>query len=107
MERKFYKHLESIVDEDDIIDELMEKWNEMIDEPSYHNLRALLKKRLNIENDSEIDENVKLKSCYWAEKCECITKIIFIFMLLIVIMDKCGMRKTWMIILDLNSIDMN
>ena len=45
MQRKFYKNLESIVDEDDIIDELMEKWNEMIDEPSYHNLRELLKKR--------------------------------------------------------------
>ena len=63
MQRKFYKHLESIVDEDDIIDEAMEKWNRMIDEPSYHDLRALLKKRLNIENDSEIDVNVKLKSC--------------------------------------------
>ena len=33
MQRKFYKNLESIVDEDNIIDELMEKWNEMIDEP--------------------------------------------------------------------------
>jgi uncharacterized protein YoxC len=74
MYRKFYKHLESIVDEDDIIDELMEKWNRMIDEPSYHDLRALLKKRLNIENDSEIDENVKLNTCYWADKCECITE---------------------------------
>lgn len=74
MQRKFYKNLESIVDEDDIIDELMEKWNEMIDEPSYHDLRALLKKRLNIENNNEIDENVKLKSCYWADKCDCITK---------------------------------
>ena len=37
----------------------------MIDEPSYHDLRALLKKRLNVEHDNEIDENVKLKSCYW------------------------------------------
>ena len=73
MQRKFYKHLESIVDEDDIIDELMEKWNGMIDEPSYHDLRALLKKRLNVEHDNEIDENVKLKSCYWADKCDCIT----------------------------------
>jgi hypothetical protein len=74
MQRKFYKHLESIIDEDDIIDELMEKWNRMIDEPSYHDLRALLKKRLNVEHDNEIDENVKLKSCYWADKCDCITK---------------------------------
>jgi len=74
MQRRFYKHLESIVDEDDIIDELMEKWNEMIDEPSYHDLRALLKKYLNVEHDNEIDENVKLKSCYWADKCDCITK---------------------------------
>ena len=73
MQRKFYKHLESIVDEDDIIDELMEKWNGMIDEPSYHDLRALLKKRLNVEHDNEIDENIKLKSCYWADKCDCIT----------------------------------
>lgn len=73
MQRKFYKHLESIVDEDEIIDELMEKWNEMIDEPSYHDLRALLKTRLNIENDNEIDENIKLKSCYWGEKCDCIS----------------------------------
>lgn len=74
LERKFHKHLENIVDEDDIIDEAMEKWNRMIDEPSYHDLRALLKKRLNIEDDSEIDENVKLKSCYWAENCECNTE---------------------------------
>jgi hypothetical protein len=64
MHRNFFRHMENIVDEDDIID----------DEPSYYDLRALLKKRLNIENDSEIDENVKLKSCYWADKCECITK---------------------------------
>ena len=74
MQRYFFRHMESIVDEDDIIDEAMEKWNRMIDEPSYHDLRALLKKRLNIENDSEIDVNVKLKSCYWADKCECITE---------------------------------
>ena len=74
LEREFYKHLERIVDEDDIIDEAMEKWNRMIDKPSYHDLRALLKKRLNIEDDSEIDENVRLKSCYWADKCECVTE---------------------------------
>ena len=74
MQKKFLNQMENIVDEDDIIDELMEKWNEMIDEPSYHNLRALLKKRLNIENNNEIDENVKLKSCYWADKCDCIRK---------------------------------
>ena len=74
MEKKFYNQLESIVDEDDIIDELMEKWNIMIDKPSYHDLRALLKKRLNIEDDNEIDENVKLNICYWGENCECITE---------------------------------
>ena len=74
MERKFYNQLESIVNEDDIIDELMEKWNIMIDKPSYHDLRALLKKRLNIGDDNEIDENVKLNICYWGENCECITE---------------------------------
>ena len=74
MQRKFFRHMESIVDEDDIIDEAMEKWNRMIDKRSYHDLRALLKKRLNIEDDSEIDENVKLNICYWGDKCECITE---------------------------------
>lgn len=74
MQRKFFRHMESIVDEDDIIDEAMEKWNRMIDKRSYHDLRALLKKHLNIENDSEIDENVKLNICYWGDKCECITE---------------------------------
>ncbi len=71
--RKFYKNLESIVYEDHIVDEIIEKWNTMIDEPSYHELRELLKKRLNITNNAEIDENIKLESCYWAEKCGCIT----------------------------------
>jgi hypothetical protein len=73
MQRKFYSKLECVVDENEIIEKVMDKWNEMVDMPSYHELRDLLKKRLNITNNNEIDENIRLKSCYWAEKCHCIT----------------------------------
>lgn len=64
--------MESIVYEDDIVDEIIEKWNTMINDQSYHELREILKKRLNINNNTDIDENIKLKSYYWAEKCNCI-----------------------------------
>ncbi len=67
--RKFYKNLESVVCEYEIKNKILEKWDTMIDEPSYHELRELLKKRLNITNNTEIDENIKLENCYWAEKC--------------------------------------
>ena len=46
MQRKFYKNLESIVDEDNIIDELMEKWNEMIDEPKIIQFKSTIKKTI-------------------------------------------------------------
>ncbi len=75
--RNLYRHLsnniQKIVCEYEITDKILEKWDTMIDEPSYHELRELLKKRLNITDNTEIDENIKLENCYWADKCKCIT----------------------------------
>lgn len=73
MKKKIMKRLDNMVEEEYIIDEIVEKWNTMVNESSYHELRSLLKERLNITDNDEIDTHVRLKTCYWAEECDCIT----------------------------------
>jgi hypothetical protein len=64
---------EFMIDQEDIQEYVMEKWDLMIQEPSYRILRDKLKERLNTDNN-DIDSNIKLKLCYWGEDnkhCRC------------------------------------